>query len=122
LPLEVISGSFAESAVVRPYPSSFSDLVLNRLKSLHQRLICHLPKHYRLRENSSCQYSDDQASRDRDAAATSRFFKLFPAIGWEAEGLQVYASFVVDLVRVKAPASAKSEAKAYLWNSGMFAF
>jgi hypothetical protein len=59
----------------------------------------------------------DQASRERDAAATSRFFKLFPAIGWETEGLQAYASFVVDLVRVKAPASAKSEANAYHWIS-----
>lgn len=49
-----------------------------------------------------------QASSSRDAAATSRFFKLFPGIGWETEGLQAYASFVVDLVRVKAPASAKS--------------
>jgi hypothetical protein len=50
----------------------------------------------------------EQASRSRDVAATSRFFKLFPAIGWEAEGLQAYAAFVVDLVRVRAPASAKS--------------
>lgn len=50
----------------------------------------------------------DKASRARDATATSRFFKLFPAIGWEAEGLQAYASFVVELVKVRAPASAKS--------------
>ena len=49
-----------------------------------------------------------QASRSRDAAATSRYFKLFPAIGWEAEGLEAYAAFVVDLVRVRAPISAKS--------------
>jgi len=52
----------------------------------------------------------DQASRSRDAAATSRFFKLFPAVGWEAEGLQAYASFVVGLVQVRAPGSAKSTA------------
>lgn len=49
-----------------------------------------------------------QASRSRDAAATSRYFKLFPAIGWESEGLEAYASFVVDLVRVRAPTSVKS--------------
>lgn len=55
----------------------------------------------------------EQASRSRDAAATSRFFKLFPAIGWEAEGLQAYAAFVVDLVRVKVPASAKSKGGQY---------
>ena len=50
----------------------------------------------------------EKASTSRDAAATTRFFKLFPAIGWEEEGLQAYASFVVDLVKVRAPASAKS--------------
>jgi hypothetical protein len=50
----------------------------------------------------------EQASRSRDAAATTRYFKLFPTIGWEAEGLEAYASFVVDLVRVRAPTSAKS--------------
>lgn len=50
----------------------------------------------------------EKASRARDATATSRFFKLFPAIGWEAEGLQAYAAFVVELVKVRAPASAKS--------------
>jgi hypothetical protein len=52
----------------------------------------------------------EQASRSRDAAATSRYFKLFPAIGWEAEGLEAYASFVIDLVRVRIPTSAKSRA------------
>ncbi len=50
----------------------------------------------------------EKASAARDATATSRFFKLFPAIGWEEEGLQAYASFVVELVKVRAPASAKS--------------
>jgi hypothetical protein len=49
-----------------------------------------------------------RASTARDAAATSRFFKLFPAVGFEAEGLDAYASFVVDLVRVRPPPSAKS--------------
>jgi hypothetical protein len=49
-----------------------------------------------------------RASAARDAAATSRFFKLFPAVGFEAEGLDAYASFVVDLVRVRPPPSAKS--------------
>lgn len=49
-----------------------------------------------------------EASRAKDAAATSRFFKLFPAIGWEEEGLDTYSSFVVDLVRTRAPASTKS--------------
>ena len=51
----------------------------------------------------------EKASQSRDAAATSRFFKLFPAIGWEVEGLEAYAAFVVDLVRIRTPASAKGE-------------
>lgn len=50
----------------------------------------------------------DEASRARDSTTTSRFFKLFPAIGWEDEGLQAYAGFVIDLVRMKAPTTAKS--------------
>jgi hypothetical protein len=50
-----------------------------------------------------------EASQSRDAAATTRFFKLFPVIGWEEEGLEAYASFVVDLVKVRPPASAKSK-------------
>jgi conserved oligomeric Golgi complex subunit 4 len=50
----------------------------------------------------------EAASSSRDAAATSRFFKLFPTIGWEAEGLLAYANFVVDLIHVRPPASAKS--------------
>ena len=53
--------------------------------------------------------SFSEATKARDAAATTRFFKLFPAIGWEAEGLEAYAFFVVDLVKVRPPASAKSE-------------
>lgn len=55
------------------------------------------------------------ASRSRDAAATSRYFKLFPAIGWETEGLEAYASFVVDLVRVRTPISTKSRITRYLF-------
>jgi conserved oligomeric Golgi complex subunit 4 len=53
--------------------------------------------------------SFEEATQARDAAATTRFFKLFPAIGWEKEGLEAYASFVVDLVKVRPPASAKSK-------------
>jgi len=50
----------------------------------------------------------EEASRARDSTTTSRFFKLFPAIGWENEGLQAYAGFVIDLVRIKAPTTVKS--------------
>jgi conserved oligomeric Golgi complex subunit 4 len=49
-----------------------------------------------------------EATKARDAIATTRFFKLFPVIGWETEGLEAYASFIVDLVKVRPPASAQS--------------
>ncbi len=48
-----------------------------------------------------------EATKARDAVATTRFFKLFPVIGYEAEGLKAYASFIVDLVKVRPPASAQ---------------
>ncbi|KAH9831020.1 COG4 transport protein-domain-containing protein [Rhodofomes roseus] len=93
LPTEVISGLFAETAV--PTPESH----LPPAQTLHaarEELLAIFRREF------------DKASQSRDAAATSRFFKLFPAIGWELEGLQAYAAFVVDLVRVRAPASAKT--------------
>ena len=49
----------------------------------------------------------EEASKARDSNATSRFFKLFPAIGWEEEGLEIYAQFVVELVRERAPSTLK---------------
>jgi conserved oligomeric Golgi complex subunit 4 len=39
------------------------------------------------------------AARAKDEAGISKFFKLFPLIGWEKEGLDAYAGFVVDIVR-----------------------
>jgi conserved oligomeric Golgi complex subunit 4 len=51
----------------------------------------------------------EMASTARDSANTSRVFKLFPEIEWEIEGLELYAKFVVDLIRARAPAGVKSE-------------
>ncbi|TCD62614.1 hypothetical protein EIP91_006628 [Steccherinum ochraceum] len=98
LPLEVTSGAFAESAV--PTPESHLPPA-QTLQLAREQLLDVFRRHF------------TEASKARDAAATSRFFKLFPAIGWEAEGLQAYASFVVDLVRVRAPASAKTSSPLY---------
>ncbi|THH27626.1 hypothetical protein EUX98_g6565 [Antrodiella citrinella] len=98
LPLEVTSGAFAESAV--PTPENHLPPA-QTLQLVREQLLEIFLQHF------------DQASKARDAAATSRFFKLFPAIGWETEGLQAYASFVVDLVRVRAPASAKTSSPLY---------
>ncbi|KAJ7752135.1 COG4 transport protein-domain-containing protein [Mycena metata] len=93
LPLQVISGHFAETAV----PTSDSHLPpAQTLQAAREHLLAVFRQQF------------EQASRSRDSTTTSRFFKLFPAIGWEEEGLQAYAAFVVDLVRVRAPASAQS--------------
>jgi hypothetical protein len=54
-----------------------------------------------------------EATKARDAVATTRFFKLFPVIGWETEGLEAYASFIVDLVKVRPPASAQTSSPLY---------
>ncbi|KAG6868996.1 hypothetical protein C0993_005654 [Termitomyces sp. T159_Od127] len=93
LPAEVISGQFAEVTV----PTSESHLPpMQTLEQARQNLLVLFRKNF------------EQASRLRDSTATSRFFKLFPVIGWEDEGLEAYASFVVDLVRVRAPTSSKT--------------
>lgn len=108
LPLEVISGPFAGAVVV-----CISQNFVLPLTALQPTAESHFPPAQTLqtaRENLLSIFLKEftQASRSRDAAATSRYFKLFPVIGWEAEGLEAYASFVVDLVRVRAPTSAKS--------------
>ncbi|KAJ7172744.1 COG4 transport protein-domain-containing protein [Mycena filopes] len=98
LPLPVISGQFAETAV----PTSDSHLPpAQTLQAARDHLLAIFRQQF------------EQASRSRDSTTTSRFFKLFPAIGWEEEGLQAYASFVVDLVRVRAPASAQTSSPRY---------
>ncbi|KAJ6547289.1 COG4 transport protein-domain-containing protein [Mycena capillaripes] len=98
LPLQVISGQFAETAV----PTSDSHLPpAQTLQTAREHLLAIFRQQF------------EQASRSRDSTTTSRFFKLFPAIGWEEEGLQAYASFVVDLVRVRSPASAKTSSPLY---------
>ncbi|KAF8582204.1 COG4-domain-containing protein [Ramaria rubella] len=95
---EVISGPFAESAV----PTSESPLPpVQTLQNAREQLL------------SVFRIQFEQASRARDAATTSRFFKLFPVIGWEEEGLEAYSTFVVDLVRTRAPASAKTSSPMY---------
>uniref|UniRef100_A0A8H7Y2D9 Conserved oligomeric Golgi complex subunit 4 n=1 Tax=Psilocybe cubensis TaxID=181762 RepID=A0A8H7Y2D9_PSICU len=85
LPLDVIAGPFAEIAV----PTSESHLPPPQtLQAARETLLSVFREKFQ------------EASRARDSNATSRFFKLFPAIGWEDEGLEAYASFVVELVRL----------------------
>ncbi|KAF8502545.1 COG4 transport protein-domain-containing protein [Hysterangium stoloniferum] len=96
--VEVISGPFAEIAV----PTAESPLPpVQTLQNARESLL------------SIFRTKFQEASQSRDAAATSRFFKLFPVIGWEEEGLQAYSSFVIDLVRTRIPASAKTSSPMY---------
>ncbi|KAH9048069.1 COG4-domain-containing protein, partial [Lactarius hengduanensis] len=93
VPDVVINGTFVETAV----PSSENPLPpAQTLKDARNLLLQVFTRQF------------TEATKARDAVATTRFFKLFPAIGWEAEGLEAYASFIVDLVKVRPPASAQA--------------
>ncbi|XP_006458408.1 hypothetical protein AGABI2DRAFT_115438 [Agaricus bisporus var. bisporus H97] len=98
LPSDVISGPFSGTAV----PTAESHLPPSEtLQKAREHLLSVFLQNF------------EEASRSRDSTATSRFFKLFPAIGWEAEGLRAYADFVVHLVRGRAPASANTSSPLY---------
>ncbi|KAF9264914.1 COG4-domain-containing protein [Marasmius fiardii PR-910] len=95
---QIISGAFAQVAV----PTSDSHLPpAQTLETAREELLKIFLRNF------------EQASQAKDAAATSRYFKLFPSIGWEKEGLEAYASFVIDLVRVRAPVASKSSSPLY---------
>ncbi|KAI0303459.1 COG4-domain-containing protein [Multifurca ochricompacta] len=98
LPEGVIKGAFAEIAV----PSSENPLPPSQTSEDARNHLLQVFMH---------QFSE--ATKARDAVATTRFFKLFPVIGWEAEGLEAYASFIVDLVKVRPPASAQTSSPLY---------
>ncbi|KAI9510394.1 COG4-domain-containing protein [Russula earlei] len=84
LPEGVVNGAFAESAV----PSSENPLPpAQTLRDARTHLLRVFTRQF------------TEATKARDAVATTRFFKLFPVIGRETEGLEAYASFVVDLVK-----------------------
>ncbi|KAG8823257.1 hypothetical protein FRC19_004317 [Serendipita sp. 401] len=94
IPEHVAKGPFAESVV----PTSLLPLPPSQtLQEARTALLKIFSKQFEI------------ASAARDSANTSRVFKLFPEIGWEIEGLELYASFVVDLIRARAPAGVKSK-------------
>ncbi|KZT28621.1 COG4-domain-containing protein [Neolentinus lepideus HHB14362 ss-1] len=98
LPPEVLSGRFAETTV----PTSENPLPpAQSVQLAKEKLLAIFRERF------------ENAAKTRDAAATTRYFKLFPTIGCEAEGLEAYASFVVALVRVRAPPSAKTSSPLY---------
>ncbi|KAH7096123.1 COG4-domain-containing protein [Auriculariales sp. MPI-PUGE-AT-0066] len=98
IPTHVLNGNFAARAV----PTS--DLPLpppQSLQAARDTLLYNFQTHF------------DKAAAARDAAATSRFFKLFPSVGWHTEGLEAYSAFVVDLVASRATTSAKPSSPMY---------
>ncbi|KAG8757483.1 hypothetical protein FRC14_002012 [Serendipita sp. 396] len=98
IPEHVAKGPFAESVV----PTSLLPLPPSQtLQEARTALLKIFSKQFEI------------ASAARDSANTSRVFKLFPEIGWETEGLELYASFVVDLIRARAPAGVKTSSPMY---------
>lgn len=98
IPTDVISGAFAELTV----PSAESpSSPIQTLQSARERLLAVFRTEFQ------------SATESKDPTATSRYFKLFPVIGWEEEGLAAYSSFVVDLVRARVPTSIKTSSSLY---------
>ncbi|THH10833.1 hypothetical protein EW145_g1057 [Phellinidium pouzarii] len=98
LPIKVTTGPFAESAV----PTADSPLPpMQMLQNFREQLRDIFLRQFQL------------ASTARDPGMTTRFFKLFPSIGWEEEGLEAYADFVLDLVQTKSPVSTKTSSPLY---------
>ncbi|PAV23478.1 COG4-domain-containing [Pyrrhoderma noxium] len=98
IPKEIIDGQFAGATV----PTADSPLPPEQTLQNYRTL---------LRDTFLEQFKE--ASEARDSTMTTRFFKLLPPIGWENEGLEAYASFVLDLVQTKSPASTKSTSALY---------
>jgi hypothetical protein len=108
IPSAVISGQFAESVIVSrnglraedvskcSKPTSDAPLPpVEYIQTAREQLLETFRSEFR------------RAAEARDATAASRFFKLFPVIGWENEGLEIYSEFVVDLLRARPPISIK---------------
>ncbi|GFZ43643.1 hypothetical protein JCM24511_01363 [Saitozyma sp. JCM 24511] len=55
----------------------------------------------------------DAAARRKDQQAVSRFFRLWPGIGAEEEGLEAYGDFVVDLVKARSSNAGKPSSPVY---------
>jgi hypothetical protein len=49
----------------------------------------------------------DAAAARKDEQGVSRFFRLWPGIGAETEGLEAYGDFVVGLVKARSANTGK---------------
>ncbi|KAL7411046.1 COG4 transport protein-domain-containing protein [Mrakia frigida] len=98
VPTEVIEGGFAARVVPTtddPSPPS------QALQTLRSELLEIFQSQFRT------------AATARDEVAVSRFFRLWPEIGAETEGLQAYGDFVVGLVRGRNMAVGKTSSPLY---------
>ncbi|KAF9533336.1 COG4 transport protein-domain-containing protein [Crepidotus variabilis] len=102
LPTEVVSGPFSETVV----PTSDNHLPPSQTLLSARDILLSI-----LRQNF------EDASRAKDSSATTRFFKLFPSIGWEKEGLEAYSTFVVELVQRRTPPTTKASSPLYYISS-----
>lgn len=59
----------------------------------------------------------DAAVKRKDQPGVSRFFRLWPAIGAEEEGLEAYGNFVIGLVKARSPTAGKSSSPLYYLTS-----
>ncbi|OWZ50483.1 hypothetical protein J010_06383 [Cryptococcus neoformans] len=99
---QVIDGNFAGSVVpTSQYPLPPSQT----LQELRDTLL------------QTFRHEFDTAVARKDQPGVSRFFRLWPAIGAEEEGLEVYGNFVVGLVKARSPTTGKSSSPLYYLTS-----
>jgi hypothetical protein len=111
--LEVTEGGFAGAAVVRFYLFSihYSVTVTDFVQPTPQSP---LPPPQQLEELRNVLLATfkrefDAAAERKDEQEVSRYFRLWPGIGAEDEGLAAYGDFVVGLVKMRSAASSKRE-------------
>ena len=89
---QVIDGNFAGHVVPTPqYPQPPS----NQLTELRDILLHTFRTEF------------DSAAQRKDQQGVSRFFRLWPGIGAEEEGLEAYGDFVVGLVKSRGSNAGK---------------
>ncbi|PFH45270.1 hypothetical protein AMATHDRAFT_71881, partial [Amanita thiersii Skay4041] len=100
VPSDVMSGRFAETVIPT---ESFHLPPANMLQISRNKLLDIYTQEF------------SKASHNRDSASTTRFFKMFPAIGCENEGLAIYSQFIAQLVKIKvSPVSGQPTAHHYV--------
>ncbi|WVN85165.1 uncharacterized protein L203_100310 [Cryptococcus depauperatus CBS 7841] len=99
---QVIEGNFANSVVpTSQYPLSPSQT----LQELRNVLLQIFRREF------------DAAVAHKDEPNVSRFFRLWPSIGAEEEGLRAYGDFVVGLVKVRSQITGKTSSPLYYLTS-----